>query len=162
MFTHIYLTCVLFGVELPNHIRPLFTLQLRIIKTMFNIGRRTPTRELISHYKLFPPQLICYLQACVYAFKCIKYNLPAVFELSVNKVHSYNSRKPASITMKHCRTRRFDTNGLQYFIGKLYNDLDAEIKSTFKKRLKNYIVCHIKGLYDVLCKYLEKYYYVFC
>ena len=111
VYSHISYMCIVWGRAPKSYIRPLFTLQLRIIKTMLNIDRRTHTRELISHYKLFPPQLICYLQACVYAFKCIKYNIPAVFEHSVNKVHSYNSRKPASITMKHCRMRRFGRNG---------------------------------------------------
>ena len=122
----------------PTHVLPLFLLQKKIIRIITRSDFLDPTQHLFKSLNILKIFDINVLQTAIHMFKTINTN-PHLLD----NAHSYHTRANSLRTPKPNLT--IFKHALAYIAPKTWNYIPPDVKSalslsTFKKRLKNYLI----------------------
>ena len=148
-FSFLQYCIIVWGQTYESHINPIFKLQEKAVRAISFQPRMSPARPIFNDLKLLKLPEIFELRLLTFVFDSIKTS-PSCFHdffLFSSSVHQYATRHASqgNLYMLQKNSLQYGLKSTRYLGTKLWNILPIEVcnapsKSSFKKKLKSYIL----------------------
>ena len=151
-FTIPFLTYVIqvWGLTSPNYLKPLTTLQKRVVRIMTFSDPRSHSEPLLKTLRLLKFSDIIHLEILSFVYQWYHKLRPSCFVNyfnPVSSIHSYNTRHSQidNLFVKSVHATQYGIPSLSYTGPKLWNSLSIDVKkikpfSSFRQHIKNSVI----------------------
>ena len=146
------------GLTYPTYLKPVTTLQKRVIRIMTFSDPRSHSEPLLKFLRLLKFSNIIHLEILSFVYQWYHKLSPSCFVHYFNplsSIHSYNTRqwKIDNLLFKCVHTTQYSIRSLNYTGPKLWNSLSIDVKkmkpfSSFRQYIKNSVIDGYNSIFD--------------
>ena len=146
-----------YGIELyantsKKYLKPLITLNNKILRILQSEHIRTHTNSLYTNYNALNIPLLFRFQVLKFVLMFYNYNsiIPVIYSnyFAINNtIHTYDTRQSAELRSVGCK-KSIGQRSIMYLGVKLWNEIDSDLKGhmsihTFKRILKKHFITRL-------------------